>query len=165
MHCTWTWRWLRRRLWEDCRASNAPTSPLHITYFTYTYCTLHHRDYLRRLPGYDRDAAYNYISAYALCRDGMKAPSKAAEKVKGTWGCNGVFVWGAISNGNDKEGKNAPGIQSVRGKGWTWEGVPGSRNLFAFRQVLGCGHSCVFSHVAVVVLRKMGLHVTLMQLA
>ena len=95
--------------------------------------------FLRQRADFKQKSAYNYWTAYSLCKSGMQKPSKDKEQVKGTWGCNGKFFWRAFSNGKDKLGKdnNCPVVPEWEGNDVT--GISGSRHLYAFRQVL---HHC-----------------------
>jgi len=54
---------------------------------------------------FGRTTAYNYWTAYEMCRVGLKNPSKDRSKVQGLWGCNGFHHWGALSNGFDEPGR------------------------------------------------------------
>ena len=97
--------------------------------------------FLKQRPQFRGKAAYNYHTAYELCKEGMQEPSKSAEKVKGVWGCNGKFFWRVLSNGKDKLGrkKKFPVVPQFEGGDIT--GIAGSRHLYAFRQV-GCS-TCI----------------------
>ena len=91
--------------------------------------------YLRNRPGFKLEAAYNFWTAYLICADGMQKPSQDVEKVKGTWGCNGSFFWGALSNGKDRKGRTGQCRVVPEFEGRDVTGIAGSRHLYAFRQV------------------------------
>jgi hypothetical protein len=81
-----------------------------------------------------RTTAYNYWTAYELCKVGLKEPSKDRGKVKGMWGCNGFHYWGALSNGFDKAGKSRKYPVVPKFKGGDVTHIPGSqKEYFAFR--------------------------------
>jgi hypothetical protein len=94
--------------------------------------------YLASMPNFDKVSAYNYSTAYDLCSAGLKKPSRPAEQIKGTWGCNGKFFWGVMTNGFDKVGrdKNHPTVPKFEAEDVS--GIKDSRHLYAFRQVILC---------------------------
>ena len=98
------------------------------------------RNYMNSRSKYlQEDLAHNYASAYQTCSKGMTEPSKHNTD-KGTWGCNGVYIWKALSNGFDKGGRaDFPHVPVFDGD---VTAVAGSQNLFGFKNV--CTALCLY---------------------
>ena len=96
--------------------------------------------YLSDLSLFKRQNAYNYHTAYELCSEGMPGP-KNVQKDKGTWGCNGEYVWREYSNGTDSGKDACTNVPIFKGDVPV---VAGCRTLFGFRNVSTAVPVCMF---------------------
>lgn len=91
--------------------------------------------FLSSMAKFNKVPAHNYSTSYHLCQAGMPKPSRLKEQIKGVWGCNGRFFWGALSNGFDKEGKDKSHPIVPKFEADNVSAIKDSRHLYGFRQV------------------------------
>ena len=72
---------------------------------------------------------YSYTACLRWCLAHMARPS-ADHSHRGTFGCNGVYVWRGYSNGRDANPDDLPVIDKAP---HDWHGVEGSNELYSFR--------------------------------
>jgi hypothetical protein len=98
------------------------------------------KDFLNHQSASKTQSAYNYNTAYEICKKGMCGPSERKRAVTGTWGCNGEQVFGRLSNGKDESGRKrkrepsdsaVPTVPKFAGDVTV---VAGCQRLFAFKQ-------------------------------
>jgi hypothetical protein len=106
------------------------------------------KDYLNNLCAFKRQSAYDYLTAYDRCVEGMKAPSEHKKAIKGTWGCNGELVFGRLTNGSDEQGRlgKIPQVPKFKGNVTT---VQGCQKLFAFRDQVSFAELSAHAHMQI----------------
>lgn len=72
---------------------------------------------------------YSYYKCYAWCVKNMARPSDKHDH-RGTFGCNGRYIWGAFSNGEDE---NPLGAQVLDVRDRDFRAIAGSADMYVFR--------------------------------
>ena len=72
---------------------------------------------------------YSYYKCYAWCVKNMARPSDNHDH-RGTFGCNGRYIWGAFSNG---AGENPLGAQVLDVRDRDFRAIAGSADMYVFR--------------------------------
>ena len=72
---------------------------------------------------------YDYGACYRWCESNMYAPSTQHDH-RGTWGCNGDYIWRAYSNGEDENPHHYPVISRQHR---SFQTIEGSNELYCFR--------------------------------